>query len=460
MDRLENRDNRSFYHSTQGGHSRESTVTPHYVDGMNSGQPSTPSKDHGKRRGSHYMDNVGSYYHSTYGENHGERDTDQHLNGISSNLHPTESKQHGNRSPQKHSNHMSIGLRSPNRTHDGKQSKHHQTTEKSESTQKPRRKKARGKAELREHLFQQALQPFSIDTGAPYPCSQKHIDFHRRNVFPIPNRGPFTTCREATKEVMWQNDIKRPIPPLEKAAINRLLLAATRAEEGFIPGPDVAIKAFSDLDLVFFGGQLHNHVTVQWRPDITIPNRSWGLCHRALRGEEGQCRIELNASMIFREGWTTRTKNPFESMIGTLLHEMCHAYVNVRSPHHVEPGDGHGELFGTRITVVHNRALGILGLWAIERGEKHRQHHFFMPGCLEDQSDRQPGKGSVSGGKNRDSVKQESKGKSSRSGKRKAGQRVDNDTKAGVKSEAGASSAKPKRGPKDSDWQGPACLMM
>ena len=165
--------------------------------------------------------------------------------------------------------------------------------------------------------------------------------------------------------------------------------------------------------------------------------------------------------MIFTEGWTTRTKNPFESMIGTLLHEMCHAYVNVRSPHEVEPGDGHGELFGTRIAVVHNRALRILGLWAIERGEKHRQHHFFMPGCLEGQSDQQGGNGSVSGGKKRVSGKQESNGKSSTGGKPRDGQKVDTGKKAIAKSEPGASSKKPKRTRKDSDWQNSsACLMM
>ena len=165
--------------------------------------------------------------------------------------------------------------------------------------------------------------------------------------------------------------------------------------------------------------------------------------------------------MIFREGWTKRTKNPFESMIGTLLHEMCHAYMNVRSPHDLEPGDGHGELFGTRIAVVHNRALRTLGLWAIERGEKHRQHHFFMPGCLEGQSDQQGSKGTFSGGKRRASGKQEGSVKSSSSGKRKDGQKADPHDKARGNSEAGASSIKPKRGREDSDWQkSPACLMM
>ena len=165
--------------------------------------------------------------------------------------------------------------------------------------------------------------------------------------------------------------------------------------------------------------------------------------------------------MIFKEGWTTRTKNPFESMIGTLLHEMCHAYVNVRSPHQEEPGDGHGELFGTRIAVVHNRALRILGLWAIERGEKHRQHHFFMPGCLEGQSDHQRSEGPASGGKKGVSGKQGSNDKKNSSSKRKDEQKADTGKKAGGKPEAGASSTKPKRVRQDSDLKkSPACLMM
>ena len=148
-------------------------------------------------------------------------------------------------------------------------------------------------------------------------------------------------------------------------------------------------------------------------------------------------------------------------MIGTLLHEMCHAYVYVRSPHHIEPGDAHGDLFGTRIAVVHDRALRILGLWAIERGEKHRQHHFFMPGCVDGQSDRRGSKGSDSGGKKRVSEKQKETGKSDISGKRKEGQKAVKDKKAGGTSETGHSSIKLKRERKDSDRQtDPACLMM
>ena len=165
--------------------------------------------------------------------------------------------------------------------------------------------------------------------------------------------------------------------------------------------------------------------------------------------------------MIFKKGWTTKTKNPFESMIGTLLHEMCHAYENVRSPHDLEPGDGHGELFGTRIAVVHKRALRILGLWAIERGEKHRQHYFFMPGCFEGQNDKYGSKDYVYCGKKRVRVRKEGNGKLHASGKRRDGQKADSGKKVGGKCDADGSLVKTMRQHNKWDWQkGPTCLIM
>lgn len=247
---------------------------------------------------------------------------------------------------------------------------------------------------------------------------------------------------------MWQNDTKRINPTLsETGAIKRLLCAASCAQDGLILGPDFAIKAFADLELVFFGGRLRNHVTVQWRADIRAPGRVWGICERPRRGEEGQCRIKPNAGMIFKEAWTQRTRNPFESMMGTLLHEMCHAYESVRSPHDIEPGnDGHGKLFATRIAVVHKRALQILGLWAIERGEPYKQYHFFMRGCLEG-SVGYKGSSQVDGGRKIVKAEEEYNGKSGSSGQRSDPQKMDPGKKAGGR--------KPKRQHKGSD-----CVIM
>ena len=381
-------------------------ATSHYADNASSGYNSTQSRYRSKRRATNYMDNVGSYYHSTHGENHGKPD------------------------------------------------KFDYTDDKPVPHPEPRHKEKIGKKELKEQLFQQALQPFNQHSGTLYPCSQVEIDSHRENVFPNRNNGPFVTSREATKEVMWQNDTKRITPILfETGAIKRLLWAASCAQGGLILGPDVVIKAFADLDLVFFGGRLRNHVTVQWRADIHAPGRVWGTCERPRRGEEGQCRIKLNASMIFKEAWTQRTRNPFESMMGTLLHEMCHAYEGVRSPHDIEPGnDGHGKLFATRIAVVHKRALQILGLWAIERGEPYKQYHFFMPGCLEG-SEGYKGSSQVDGGRKNVTGKEENNGKPGSSGKRRDAQKNGSGKKAGGK--PGAGGMKPKRQHKGSD-----CVIM
>lgn len=401
----------------------------HFMDNMSSDYPSMQSGHHGKRRGSNYMDGVGSYYHSTHGGNHGKQSSHHQLDGMGSIHRPSDNHHHS------HSHHH--GQRKP----------HHYTHDTDTLHSKPHHKPTSGKKALGELLFKQALQPFNKDTGTPYPCSQTDIDFHRKNVFPKPNKGPFVKVREATKELMWHNDPERKTPASEKAAIQNLLSFDPNTQEGLTLGPDLAIKAFKDLDLVFFGGALQNHVTVNWCSDVECMIKGsleevWGVCKSSSQG--WQCRIELNARMIFREGWTRRTPHPFESMIGTLLHEMCHAYERVRSPYDIEPGEGHGKFFGTRIAVVHKRALRILGLWAIEDGEEHRQHHFF-PGCGEGWRSKPDDE--KYRGKNDDYY--------DKSGKRSDGLKVGGAKKNGINSKASSTKTKQKRNPKGSD-----CVIM
>ena len=82
------------------------------------------------------------------------------------------------------------------------------------------------------------------------------------------------------------------------------------------------------------------------------------------------------------------------NMIGTLLHEMCHAYAHVRNPWGSNDADergdgtddygiGHGSLFGTRINVVHERAVRLLGVWAIEHEKTFRRHDCLSQKCAE-----------------------------------------------------------------------------
>ncbi|CAF9925740.1 hypothetical protein IMSHALPRED_006774 [Imshaugia aleurites] len=301
-----------------------------------------------------------------------------------------------------------------------------------------------------EQLFQQAFQPFSENTGTPYPCSQADINFHHRDIFHKPNKGPFVSSHQATTELMWQNDASRPVPSAEQAAIERLLQLLSQAEYGPHLGPDLAIKTFSDIDLIFFGGQLRGNVTVQWRNHHTIGDaaRVFGLCSYRRGVEEGQCRILMNASMIFGEAPRAMPFSSNEFMFATMLHEMCHAYEKVRAPRDIEKSnDGHGKLFGTRISVVHKRAMRILGLWAIGQWETTRQHHVFIPHC-------EAGWGEDGRGHD-DGDREGGKGTHGSSGKRGGGGRDNDDRTISGKGRVRGASGRPKRHHKGTD-----CIIM
>ncbi|KAL9135670.1 MAG: hypothetical protein Q9175_003133 [Cornicularia normoerica] len=383
-----------------------------------------------------------SHYQSQSG-NHGSQGTSDHADVKRSSDHTTRSGHHGKRSTHQHMNELGPEKHSTKSGHHGKRSLHHHKDDKEALRPKIQQKIPEGYKELREQLFKQAFQPLNQHTGTPYLCSQADINFHQRKVFQKRNLGPFVTCKIATTEILWQNDEKRPVASTERAAIDRLLKIVHSARDGLILGPDLAIKAFSDLDLVFFGGRLRGHVTVEWREDKFFGEKTlkfWGHCQP--RPGKGQCHIRLNASMIFQNAGTERLRrNPFEQMIGTLLHEMCHAYEMVRSPRDPEPDDGslsHGKLFGTRISVVHKRALRILGLWAMESWESHRQNHIFIPYCDESQKDDR-GSGE----------------KHNSSGKGSGGERQGSSGKQGGSSTAGGASFRPKRPHKGTD-----CVIM
>ena len=224
-------------------------------------------------------------------------------------------------------------------------------------------------------MYRQAFEQVNADSGTQYPCSQSEINFHHRGRFPHPNKGPFVSASEATSEIVRHNQETRKIPPLELAAIDRLIDAILDAEDkGY--EPDIIIKAFADLDLVFFNRRLRGSVCVQWASDEyfqkwQVPPGTWGFTVRPQRGEMGQC---LNAKTILLD---PSTDTPFKTMFGTLLHEMCHAYEHIRCfPEECDQGDGHDKHFRTKIHAVHRRAYHVLGLWAIDKRESYRQDHF------------------------------------------------------------------------------------
>ena len=228
-----------------------------------------------------------------------------------------------------------------------------------------------------EEAYQQAFLPFRTDAGTPHPCGESDLDVHNTGAFREPNNAPFISVLEATREVMLQNHVTRRVPPLELTAIDNLKRTVDTMEKRMDFGPDLAIKAFADLDLVFFGGRLRNNVRVQWvrandDSRCTAPRRVWGLA--ITLPERGKCLIKLNADALLRR---THDDDPLRSLFGTLLHEMCHAYSVVRCGSGLAKRRGHDEFFGTRIAVVHKRAVRVLGLWAIREDELYRQYHFF-----------------------------------------------------------------------------------
>ena len=100
----------------------------------------------------------------------------------------------------------------------------------------------------------------------------------------------------------------------ENEAISRLITGFENA--GREPwGPDLAIKAFCDLDKVFFCGRLKGHVFMTWISE----RHGRGFFAETLYLGKGKCVIRMNAYPIF---FTPHTGPSFVSMFGTLLHEM------------------------------------------------------------------------------------------------------------------------------------------
>ncbi|CAD6566676.1 MAG: hypothetical protein ASARMPREDX12_008790 [Alectoria sarmentosa] len=245
-----------------------------------------------------------------------------------------------------------------------------------EHQHKEHRHEEDGFKKFNKKLYESALQPFREKEGSRYPCKQSEIDFHQKGVFAKANNGPFVTAMQATEEIMRWNDEKRAPPRDELAIIRDLTIAVHDAEKNLHFGPDLVIKTFADLDRIFFGGRLRGHVAVSWVSNLSSGTRgAYGVTEFH---KPGSCHIKLSAEAILLQKWTKVGKNPVATSFGTTLHEMCHAYEFVRCPHEALRGGAHGKHFSTKIGVIHDRAIRILGTWAVEDWEPYKQQ-LFLP---------------------------------------------------------------------------------
>ena len=130
----------------------------------------------------------------------------------------------------------------------------------------------------------------------------------------IPFR-PFISPRAAAREIYDHNRLSRALSNAECQALSRLDAALDNAH-GDHWGPDLIIKAFCDLDTVFFNGRLRGHVSIAWRPDSEMTqSRYGGTCSLS----EGKCQIGLNAEGILLDQGSSKA---FKQMWSTMLHEM------------------------------------------------------------------------------------------------------------------------------------------
>ena len=169
----------------------------------------------------------------------------------------------------------------------------------------------------RQELYALAFQPFSCNRGSYYDCTQRTID-RATHLYGHHSRQ-YVSSRRAVDEIVARNDLRRSPGRDESAAIRRLRDARNWCEgEGNRWGPDLVIKAFLDLDTIFFCGRLRDIVKVVWKQNLHDPTMA-GICKKdRARPNSGRREIWLNADVILR----ARERRPFQEMFATVLHEM------------------------------------------------------------------------------------------------------------------------------------------
>lgn len=164
----------------------------------------------------------------------------------------------------------------------------------------------------RRHLAELAQLPVDVHTGTPYPCHQSDIDLCRRTRQANHHR---LHRMEATYQLTKFNRITKELTPAEENAHRKIKHALQLPDWG----PDLVIKAFKDLDQLFFMGRLHGRALLGWSdPAACIARAGSYRDHLAvtIAARPGTVRIVLNIHNIM-----FNTPNPYACMFTTLLHE-------------------------------------------------------------------------------------------------------------------------------------------
>ncbi|KAF6231727.1 hypothetical protein HO173_010029 [Letharia columbiana] len=154
-------------------------------------------------------------------------------------------------------------------------------------------------SESRAELRTLALQPVRLNRGTAYPCTENEL--RDATTLSSQSQRSYVSAMQASRDVFAHNALGRNLSFEEYDAVIRLenivLEVVARRREW---SPDLIIKAFCDLDLVFFDGFLRGHVYVQWKTASYFPpplprSLTFGLTN-PLGG--GKAVIHLNVDAI------------------------------------------------------------------------------------------------------------------------------------------------------------------
>lgn len=183
-----------------------------------------------------------------------------------------------------------------------------------------------------EELYVEAFDQVTPGIGTDYPCTPKdlsasggvarrlppdrHPSEYESRWFTSKNKWPSVDPETAAREVFDHNNPERIPPADEDEAIGRLVTGIRNA--GLRKwGPDLAIKAFCDLDKVLFCGKLRGNVCLTWEQDSSSLRGLFALT--TVWKTHGKCLIQLNA---YWNIFMYEVHSNFAQMFATLLHEM------------------------------------------------------------------------------------------------------------------------------------------
>ncbi|KAI4107214.1 MAG: hypothetical protein L6R37_001791 [Teloschistes peruensis] len=150
--------------------------------------------------------------------------------------------------------------------------------------------------------------------GTAYPCRAKDLKSYRRR--PLRTAKPPMDNEAATRLLVdW---LSKPVVAgsVEHVAMHNLANGMQLEEWG----PDLIIKAFDDLDVLFFRGVLATRTRLDWASQAHL--RQIGVDPEGIYGLTsglgyGRCHISLSATCVF-----LLSQNPYTQMWATMLHEM------------------------------------------------------------------------------------------------------------------------------------------